>query len=182
MRTPAGTVEIFLNPGEYYFGDRHTRIRTLLGSCVAITLWHPQQRIGGMCHYLLPGRARAQAQDFDGKYADEALLLLIEQIARTGTRLKDYEVKMFGGGNMFPHAPPRPAGGDEHVGRKNALAGRELVRRHGMRSKSEHMGGAGHRNVIFDLWTGNVWVKHVALGTTPAQCVDCEDRPSCFEA
>lgn len=183
MKTPTGIVEIFLNPGEYYFGDRHTRVRTLLGSCVAITLWHPRRLIGGMCHYLLPGRARdalQDAQDFDGKYADEALFLLIGQLTRAGTRLQDYEVKMFGGGNMFPRALPHPTRcSRDHVGRKNALAGRELVRRHGLQAKGEDLEGAGHRNIIFDLWSGEVWVKHVTLGSAPAQCGNCEERPSC---
>jgi Chemotaxis protein; stimulates methylation of MCP proteins len=49
-------MEIFLQPGDWYFGDRDTRIRTLLGSCIAITIWHPRLLVGGMCHFLLPGR------------------------------------------------------------------------------------------------------------------------------
>ena len=44
---------ISLLPGELYFGQRHL-LKTLLGSCVAITLWHPQRQLGGMCHFLLP--------------------------------------------------------------------------------------------------------------------------------
>lgn len=180
MTTPAGTVEVFLNPGEHYFGDRSTRVRTLLGSCIAITLWHPRRLIGGMCHYLLPGRARDQAQGFDGKYADEALFLLIEQLTRAGTCLQDYEVKMFGGGSMFPRALAHPERASrEHVGRKNALAGRELLRRLGMQTKGEDLEGAGHRNIVFDLGSGDVWVKHVALGTVLAQCDHCEEKPSC---
>ena len=51
-------LEIFLQPGEFYFGEGKTRIRTLLGSCVAITLWHPRLHIGGMSHYMLPSRPR----------------------------------------------------------------------------------------------------------------------------
>lgn len=181
MKTPAGTVEIFLNPGEHYFGDRQTRIRTLLGSCVAITLWHPHHLIGGMCHYLLPGRERDQAPGFDGRYADEALFLLIEQLTRAGTCRQDYEVKIFGGGNMFPHALPHPTRGrHDHVGRKNALAGRELLRRHGMRVTGEDLEGAGHRKIIFDLWSGEVWVQHVAPSAAPAQYTNCEEQQSCF--
>ncbi len=50
-------MEVFLQPGELYFGDGRTRVRTLLGSCVAIAVWHPRLRIGGLCHYMLPSRA-----------------------------------------------------------------------------------------------------------------------------
>lgn len=44
--------------GQLYFGTQAGTVRTLLGSCVALVLWHPQRRIGAMCHYLLPGRQR----------------------------------------------------------------------------------------------------------------------------
>src|SRR5262245_20243998 len=54
MKSPADVLEIFLQAGEFYFGGEKTRIRTLLGSCVAITVWHPKLRIGGMSHYMLP--------------------------------------------------------------------------------------------------------------------------------
>ncbi|MDH4285030.1 MAG: hypothetical protein OEV35_06905, partial [Gallionellaceae bacterium] len=25
---------------------------------------------------------------------------------------------------------------------------------------AEHMGGTGHRNIFFDIWSGHVWVRH----------------------
>ncbi|HJV24368.1 MAG TPA: chemotaxis protein CheD [Aromatoleum sp.] len=181
MKTPPGVVEIFLAPGEHYFGDRHTRIRTLLGSCVAISLWHRQRLIGGMCHYLLPSRRRGETGELDGKYADEALRLLIGELTRAGTRLQDYEIKMFGGGNMFPDRQPRPGRSTaDHVGRKNVEAGRQLMQQHGLHTSREDLEGVGHRNVVFDLWTGNVWVKHVALPAAPAQCDNCEGNTLCL--
>jgi len=160
MKQPAHFAEVFLNPGEYHFGKRNTRIRTLLGSCVAITLWHPKLHVGGMCHYLLPTRKRDGTDQYDAKYADEALYLLFREVAKTGASVQDFEVKMFGGGNMFPHVQSSFA---NHVGKKNAEAGRQLARRHGMRHMGEDLEGSGHRNVIFDLWSGHVWVKHNAF-------------------
>ena len=177
MNIPAASVEIFLSPGEHYFGDGDTRIRTLLGSCVAITLWHPQRRIGGMCHYMLPGRPRDAAMSYDGRYADEALQLLIGETARAGTALQEYEVKMFGGGNMFPN-PGRCR--NDHVGRKNALAGRRLMQQHAIRSKGADLEGTGHRNVIFDLGSGAVWVRRVSLGKEPEQCLRCAMGKACY--
>ena len=43
-----------LQPGELIFGRGRGTIQTLLGSCVAVTLWHPQRRLSGMCHFVLP--------------------------------------------------------------------------------------------------------------------------------
>ena len=31
-----------INPGEYYFGSEYAMLYTLLGSCVAVTCWHPK--------------------------------------------------------------------------------------------------------------------------------------------
>lgn len=156
--TPDFCIDIFLQPGEFYFGDRDTRIRTLLGSCVAITLWHPRLKIGGMCHYMLPKSTRnSRHQVYDGKYAEDAVQMFLDEIRKANTHPHDYEVKMFGGGNQFPNGQQ----GIFTVSEKNIVLGRNLLQRHGFRLKTEHMGGVGHRSVIFDLWSGDVWVRHV---------------------
>lgn len=178
MRKPPHVIEVFLQPGEWYFGDRQTRIRTLLGSCVSITLWHPRLLIGGMCHYMLPERTARRRASPDGKYADEAFWLLAREIERSGTALHEYEVKMFGGGNMFPYARRCGMG---HIGLKNAAFGRSLLDRHGVRAKASDLGGVGHRTVLFDLWSGHVWVKKMAQAAEAA-CADCEIRSECFDS
>ena len=106
MKKPVGTAEVVLAPGQVSFATRPTRLRTLLGSCVAITFWHPQRLIGGMCHFMLPGRLRHH-QPLDGRYADEALELLLRHAEVNGTHARDYQVKLFGGGKMFPEQPRR---------------------------------------------------------------------------
>lgn len=158
---PETTFDIFLQPGEHYFGDEDTTIRTVLGSCVAMTLWHPGRRIGGMCHYMLPSRPgrRRDGEALDGRYAGEAMALLLQEIARAGSRPEEYEAKLFGGGNMFPGAGLR---GRLNVGVNNVEMGRELVRRHGLRVAAEHLGGVGHRNLIFCISTGYVWMRYSA--------------------
>ncbi|MDO8775427.1 MAG: chemotaxis protein CheD, partial [Burkholderiaceae bacterium] len=85
MDKPAHTVDIFLQPGEVYFGGRDTRIRTLLGSCVAITMWHPGMLAGGMCHYMLPGAPTGRRGALDGRYADEAMELMLCEICNAYT-------------------------------------------------------------------------------------------------
>jgi chemotaxis protein CheD len=187
---PAGLLEVFLGPGDLYFGDRHTRIRTLLGSCVAITLWHPVALIGGMCHYMMPTRdgpsarapsaepapstapssgalpddhrpRRAPHHDFCGKYADEALMILLDEIQAARTSPLDYQVKMFGGGTQFPGHQSASA---VDVAARNIEAGLHLLAERGLSPPtSMHLGGTGHRQVVLDVWNGNVWVRHRQL-------------------
>lgn len=166
------TMEIFLQPGETYFGARNTQIRTVLGSCVSIVFWHPTLLLGGMCHFMLPGRTRSASITLDGRYADEAFELMLQEIRRRGTRPAEYQVKVFGGGNMFPDA--REDGG-RHVGMKNVEAARELIRKHNMATASEHLEGVGHRTVIFDVGSGRVLVKQLP----PVRFDDRRSLPPC---
>ena len=168
MRTPPGVMEIFLRPGELYFGDRDTRIRTVLGSCVSFTFWHKGVQTGGMCHYMLPSRTderrRVPVQALDGRYADEAIALLAEQIDAAGISHREYQVKVFGGGNMFPGR----SNAENNIGLKNVETARKLVVKHGFNCVAEHLGGYGHRNVIFDVWDGQVWVKYADISCAEA--------------
>lgn len=187
MKTKAATIEVFLNQGEVLFGDRNTRIRTVLGSCVAITLWHPALQIGGMCHAVLPGRINtgvaecdSLVQGLDGRYVDDALSLMINEIRRNGTKIEDYQLKLFGGGNMFPDYIRSH---QRHVGGRNVDVVRALLRRHGMRVHAEHLGGVGHRNLIFDIHSGHVWMRHqIPLKAPCESCDACELREQCQHA
>lgn len=155
---PQDILDIFLQPGEFYFGEQDTRIRTLLGSCVAVTLWHPKKRVGGMCHYMLPARPRSDGDEvLDGRYADEAMQLFLRELRATRTRPAEYQVKLFGGGNMFSGAAA--AKRQLNISDRNVEVGCELIRRHGFGLAAQDLGGKGHRNVMLELWSGDVWVR-----------------------
>lgn len=152
-------IDIFLQPGEVFFGDADTRIRTVLGSCVAITLWHPRRCIGGMCHFMLPDHGPQPAgHELDGRYGDEALELLLREIRRHHGRPADYEVKVFGGGNMFPARTNHT-----HVGRRNHEFALERLAALGLPVSKRHLAGNGHRQVIFEVWSGDVWLRHAPV-------------------
>lgn len=145
-----------LSPSEFYFGNSGEQIQTLLGSCVAITMWNPRQRIGGMCHFLLPDSPNTKNMTLDGRYADQAIDLFLAELRRSGTKPEDYEVKVFGGGNMFPAFQ---RGDSNNIGKRNVQAARRLLKENDFNVHSEHTGNVGHRSVILDLSTGYTWVK-----------------------
>ncbi|OXS16719.1 chemotaxis protein CheD [Zobellella denitrificans] len=119
--TPGEVEEVLLQPGQFHFGGPATRVRTLLGSCVAMVLWHPRRQ--------------------------------------HGTGLEEYQCKLFGGGNMF--GAPVPARLD--VARQNVAAALRLVREHRLRLVAQSLGQSGHRKVVFEVWSGVVWVSHSPL-------------------
>ena len=145
---------VVLNPGDFYFGAGRTRISTLLGSCVSITLWHPRRHIGGMCHYMMPERQRTPADPLDGRYATEVFELFLQHVAAAGTRPSEYQAKLFGGANMFNGR----AIGRMEIGLRNVELGRALLAASRIALMAEHVAGSGRRKLHFDLWSGNVWL------------------------
>lgn len=158
---PAASVkDVYLGIGDFHFACTPTRIRTLLGSCVSITLWHPALRIGGMCHYMLPERQRpAQPGEPqpDGRYADEAMTLFDQAFAQYGTLARDYRAKVFGGGNMF--ATLGEGSNSLAIGQRNIDTARRLLARRHIPIVAEHLGGDGHRKLIFDVGSGDAWMS-----------------------
>ena len=167
MTTGTATNEIYLQPGGFHFGERNTRIRTLLGSCVSVVMWHERRLIGGMCHYILPKRSGSPRTPLDGRYAEDALELFMAKIREANTKPEDYQVKIFGGGNMFPKYRTREKCAD--VPCQNIVAARELIGRYGLNLVSENLGGVGHRQILFEIWNGHVWVRRIEIDSRNAE-------------
>lgn len=155
-------METVLQPGEWFAGAAPHRVRTLLGSCIAITMWHPDRRVGAMCHFLLPGRGGSRGRAGDARFGDEALALMIGRLAEMRVDSRQCQAKIFGGGNMFP----RQFGeGAVTIGHQNGEAARRLLDERHIEVVSESLYGIGHRQIIFDVATGAVWVRHVKVDT-----------------
>lgn len=149
-------VDVFLHPGEYFVGGADCRIRTLLGSCVSITLWHPVKRVGGMSHFLLPTRVKDTEFELDGRYGEEAMVLLMDELILMKAPPEECQAKIFGGGNMFP-GHRRTATFD--VGQRNGEGARTLLNYYGIPIVSENLFGTGLRQIIFDVFSGDVWIR-----------------------
>lgn len=169
MNKPNHVIDIFLQPGDFYFGERNTRIRTLLGSCISIVMWHPKHLIGGMCHYMLSSHGGKGVARLDGRYGDQAVLMFFKEAIRHGTNPNDYIVKIFGGGNMFAkthvHAPCKDRPCDDviatcrNVACRNIVKGTSFLENFGFEIASKDLGGERSRNIMFDVWSGDVWVR-----------------------
>jgi len=149
-------VPIFLMPGEHFTGDARHRISTLLGSCVSITLWHPQLLLGAMSHFLLPGTGAEHRQPASARYGADALALMVADLAARSCDVRECEAKIFGGGAMF-ELPDRMG---KDIGRRNGEAARRMLRDAGITIVSESLFDAGHRRIAFSVRTGEVWVRH----------------------
>ena len=132
-----------------------------LGSCVAVTLWDPRARVGGMAHVLLPsgppGHVGAPA-----RYASTAVPLLAARVVALGAEPSRLEATLAGGGAMFAALKPP---GAVQTGERNVLAAHEALRLAGISLRGEWVGGEFGRSVHFDVATGVVTVSSVRHGT-----------------
>jgi chemotaxis protein CheD len=166
--------EVFLQPGEYFVGNATQRIHTLLGSCVSVTLWCPLRRVGAMSHSLLatrkPGSRLLDCGARDGRYGDEALRLMLDELARLEVTPAQCQAKIFGGADMFSAQRSR---GALAIGRRNGEAARSLLMAQSITVLSESLFGDGHWRIAFDIRSGHVWSRQQAL---PADLIDAAAR------
>lgn len=151
----------FLNPGGLYFGGGDLWVETLLGPCVAVTLWFPEARKGGMCHFQLPGRRQVveHARDLDGRYGSEAWVWLKQQMRVHALHLADAEIKVFGGARSLTNPASRLR---SDIGAQNIAFIEQTLARAGVTPAGRDLGGEGCRYVRLDLASGEVWVRRGA--------------------
>jgi chemotaxis protein CheD len=147
--------DLHLLAGQLWFGREAKSVRTLLGSCVAVTLWHPRQHVGGMCHFLLPHRKRSAGQPRDARFGDEALEMMVEMLGRMGTRPQDFEAHLYGGADTMP----QQTGVKFNVGERNIEQGWSLIDRYGFTLQGVDVGENIPRNVSLDLTNGEVAMR-----------------------
>ncbi len=150
-----------LMPGEMFFGHHQGCIYTLLGSCVAITLWHPKTQLVGMSHYLLSQRFignTEKAKQPEGYYASDVVAYFSLQCRRYHINPKDCVVKVFGGSSMFSVNYEKTA--VINVAQQNIQLGMQLLQEHDFRIHCHDVGGNRYRKVCLDVQNGDVWVQY----------------------
>lgn len=86
--------------GEFHVtGDPGVVLTTILGSCVAACLHDRVAGVGGMNHFLLPGRDEPCTRD--AEYGVHAMELLVNGLLKQGARRERLEAKLFGGARML---------------------------------------------------------------------------------
>ena len=148
--------DIYLSIGDFFWGGPNSRVTTILGSCVSICVWHPQNKIGGICHYTMPGRREKRRENLNPKYGDDAMWMMLEKIEMSKTAPKEFIVKIFGGAsvvykeNMIPFL---------NVGERNIISAVERLKKAGLSIQAENVGGNRSRKLCFELWSGDIWMK-----------------------
>ena len=140
-------------------------LSAVLGSCVAVCLWDPEARVGGMNHILV---ARDQRDGDDSDFAGiNAMELLVNDLLKAGARRSGFVCKLFGGAEMVK--------GLSRVGALNADFVRDYCRQERIRCLGESLGGDSARQLRFFPYEGRVMLKRLGsvadLAPEPAPMV-----------
>lgn len=152
-----------IHPGEWYFGVEYERLHTVLGSCVALTAWHPVLKVGGMCHYLLAKEPNPKVDTrpkplpaADCRYAINALEQMKKSM-QAYADMSEFELGIFGGGDMFPYNTATSIGFD------NIAFVRQWLMREKLQPAHVDVGGNISRSLMLVISTGDIQLKHYAM-------------------
>lgn len=127
-----------------------------LGSCIAVCIWDPVVKVGGLLHFLLPEsklnpeRARQQPASF----ADTGIPLLFQTAYAKGLDKKRSRVRLVGGAEVVGLSGI----GTLNVGKRNLLIARQILWRNGVLVEGEATGGSIPRSVTLRVADGGVEV------------------------
>ena len=107
-------------------------------------LFDPVQRIGGMNHILLPGKADMKHFDDVARYGVNAMELLINRMLSLGANRSRMVAKAFGGGHIIPAISEQNG-----IGQQNMAFTLDFLEREGIQIISQDLGGKDSRKVSF---------------------------------
>lgn len=132
-----------------------TLITYALGSCIAVTLYEPNRKVGGMIHYMLPLSTVSpdKAKETPAMFADTGIPLLFEKMYALGCKKPDLVVKVIGGGQIYDD------NNTFEIGQRNYMVLRKMFWKVGVLISAEDVGGKKSRTTRLHIGNGLVTVR-----------------------
>ncbi len=155
--------KIYLKPGELFIGEGPTKVITVLGSCVSVTLHCKRLRIGAICHGAMPHCRKVkkchELCEDAFKYVDCSLHYMLASLRSYGAADNELEVKLFGGADTLSSKK------ENTIGSMNVKMALEIIRQEHLRVISADVGDSFGRKIIFYTHTGDVYLKRLKDAT-----------------
>ena len=132
-----------------------------LGSCIGISMYDPQTKVGGLLHIMLPDSKQAKQSENPAKFADTGIPLMLDDVMKLGAVRSRIVAKIAGGAQMFAFANSTDI---MRVGARNAEASKKMLKELGIRLIAEDTGGNYGRTVQINLENGVYTVKTINKG------------------
>jgi chemotaxis protein CheD len=159
MNSVPGEVQVmakeFLHPGQMYVSSKPSTVTTIVGSCVAVCLWDPILRSGGVTHYILA--------QWDGagqpspRYGDIAIELLVNKMAELGSYRHKLQAHVFGGACIFESLRERK----HSLSVMNIEIALEMLAKYNIKVLTQQVGGRKGRKIVYQTSDGSFTVKEV---------------------
>ncbi len=150
---------VYLHPGELVICPDPTRVVTVLGSCVSVTLFCRRLRLGAICHGTLPS-----CRDLTGctehcidafKFMDCAIHHMLREFRKLGIANREIEVKVFGGADTLRSKTSNT------IGSKNIEITLDILGKERLGVLAADVGDNFGRKLIFLSHTGEVFLKRL---------------------
>jgi len=132
-----------------------------LGSCIGVCILDWEKKIGSLAHIMLPSSLHAKNNQNKAKFADTAIVMVLEEMKKKGANVNGLVAKIAGGAQMFKFS------GDSeilNIGRRNAIAVAENLDKHKIKLLAQDIGGNYGRTITFDIATGNLHIRTIGHG------------------
>ena len=144
----------YLHPGNLFASSNPHVVTTILGSCIAVCLFDPTKKIGGINHYMLP------LWNGEGlpipRFGNVAIKKLIEKMEMLGANKRTLQAKVFGGSSIH-----KTASGLLNVGLRNIDIAKDMLEEERIHIIGSDMGGSRGRRVLFYTDTGSVKMRYI---------------------
>ena len=133
-----------------------------LGSCIAVAIYDPIVRIGGMLHFMLPDSELdpEKAQNNPFMFADTGIPGLFKATYRLGAKKNRMQVVVVGGAQVG-------TGSDFfNIGKRNGIAVRKIFWKNNVMVNYQSVGGTHNRTLRLDVDDGRTWLRESGSGTS----------------
>ncbi len=141
----------YVNTGEVSTGGIETILNSdAIGSCVVVTAFDPNIKVGAMAHVMLPGSSPQKGVSVSTKYAADAIDELLNQLLKKGAKIENLKICLLGGANVLKRA-------NDTIGNDNINSVEKLLNDLNFKVCAKSTGGTERRTALFHVETGSVY-------------------------
>jgi chemotaxis protein CheD len=144
----------FLYPASLFASKTPHLVTTILGSCVAVCVYDPVIKVGGINHFMLPlwnGQGLASP-----KYGNIAIERLLEKMLSLGCFKNNLQAKVFGGGEVIQTSVTQ-----FNIGARNIKLALDMLDELKIPVIGQSVGGKLGRKILFNTETFEVKQKYI---------------------
>ena len=128
-----------------------------LGSCVVVTLYDTERKLGGLAHIMLPDSHGLNGYHNAYQCADTAIASLIKELRNMSASHRNMVAKLAGGAKMFLSGDDSSPG----IGEQNIKSVKHILKQKRIPLTGENTGGNYGRSVDFYLDSGRMTVSAI---------------------